>query len=296
MRSDNGGEFISGRFTAYLRAAGIRRQLTAPYTPSQNGVVERANRTIVEAVRTTLQASGLPHSFWAEAAAHAVFVRNRLPTKAVLRVTPYQAWYGASRMPTSCVRSAASHTRISLPYIAHKLDAKSRRCVFVGFATESAQYRLYDPVTNEVFQSRDVKFDEHRLYGTAVAGGVHDTSDSDDYPADADDELVNRQVDPAPPAASRAGTACHAILPAQAPVANPVAPNAPAPARANRQGRSAGDAPAIVVPAGQLRRHMVSSGLDCTCWKLRTARRSLRSTNRTSGTERRRSSRSSRQP
>ena len=63
VRSDNGGEFISGRFTAYLEQAGIRRQLTAPYTPSQNGVVERANRTIVEAVNTTFQASGLPESF-----------------------------------------------------------------------------------------------------------------------------------------------------------------------------------------------------------------------------------------
>ena len=155
MRSDNGGEFIGERFTAYLEQAGIRRQLTAPYTPSQNGVVERANRTIVEAVRTTLQASGLPNSFWAEAAAHAIFVRNRLPTKAVRRVTPYQAWNGRKPdadilRPFGCIAHAYIHA-----VHRNKLDAKSRRCVFVGFATDSAQYRLYDPATDKVFQSRD---------------------------------------------------------------------------------------------------------------------------------------------
>ena len=212
MRSDNGGEFISGRFTAYLEQAGIRRQLTAPYTPSQNGVVERANRTIVEAARTTLQASGLPKSFWAEAAAHAIFVRNRLPTKAVRLVTPFQAWHGRKPdadilRPFGCI----AHAQISAVHLT-KLDAKSRRCVFLGFAVDSAQYRLYDPATSEVFQSRDVKFDEHLLYGTAVAGGVHDTTYSDDYPADADDEPVKCTRRPSTTDRSSAGAACHALF------------------------------------------------------------------------------------
>ena len=48
LRSDNGGEFTSKEFSQFCKSAGIQRQLTTPYTPSQNGVVERKNRTIVE--------------------------------------------------------------------------------------------------------------------------------------------------------------------------------------------------------------------------------------------------------
>src|ERR1700722_10421650 len=89
LRSDNGGEFISNAFSAFLDQGGVHRQLTAPYTPQQNGVVERGNRTIVGDIRTTLQASGLPKSFWAEAAATSVYIRNRLPTTGVAGRTPY---------------------------------------------------------------------------------------------------------------------------------------------------------------------------------------------------------------
>lgn len=48
LRSDNGGEYLSNEFNKYLETNGIKRQLTVPYTPQQNGVAERANRTLVE--------------------------------------------------------------------------------------------------------------------------------------------------------------------------------------------------------------------------------------------------------
>ena len=92
---------------------------------------------------------------------------------------------------------------------------------------------------------------------------MHDTSDSDDYPADADDEdePVNAQGGPAAPVVAAPEPP---VIPffAPAPVADPVAPNAPVPARANRRGRSAGDASPIVVPPALLHRHAVSSLLD----------------------------------
>ncbi|MCO5583207.1 hypothetical protein L7F22_037115 [Adiantum nelumboides] len=49
--SDRGGEFLSENFARWCKSEGIRRQLTTPYTPSQNGVVERKNRTIMEMAR-----------------------------------------------------------------------------------------------------------------------------------------------------------------------------------------------------------------------------------------------------
>ncbi|RVW26560.1 Copia protein [Vitis vinifera] len=70
----------------------IEHQLTTPYTPHQNGVVEKKNRTLVEMTRFLLHDKGLPKKFWAEAAHTSVFLLNRLPTKALQQKTPFEAW------------------------------------------------------------------------------------------------------------------------------------------------------------------------------------------------------------
>ena len=57
LRSDNGGEFVSNEFYDYCEENGIRRDFSATYTPQQNGVVERKNRTVQEMVRTMLNDS-----------------------------------------------------------------------------------------------------------------------------------------------------------------------------------------------------------------------------------------------
>ena len=54
LRSDNGGEYTSKEFEAFCKDAGIKRELTTPYNPQQNGVVERKNRTIMESVKTMI--------------------------------------------------------------------------------------------------------------------------------------------------------------------------------------------------------------------------------------------------
>ncbi|GJV81188.1 retrovirus-related pol polyprotein from transposon TNT 1-94, partial [Tanacetum coccineum] len=73
---------------------GIKRELTAPYPPEQNGVAERKNRTVVEMTRSMLKSKGLPNSFLAEGVATAVYLLNISPTKAVWNETPYEAWCG----------------------------------------------------------------------------------------------------------------------------------------------------------------------------------------------------------
>nr|GEX91755.1 zinc finger, CCHC-type [Tanacetum cinerariifolium] len=52
LRTDRGGEFTSNEFTKYCKENGIARQLTAPHSPQQNGVVERRNRTVLSTTRT----------------------------------------------------------------------------------------------------------------------------------------------------------------------------------------------------------------------------------------------------
>ena len=77
IRTDRGTEFTNSVFTTYLTSVGITLQHSAARTPEQNGVVERRNRTLVEAARTMLLYSKLPHFLWAEAISTACFTQNR---------------------------------------------------------------------------------------------------------------------------------------------------------------------------------------------------------------------------
>lgn len=77
IRTDNGTEYTSHKFENYLRNHGIQHELTVPYTPQQNGIAERMNRTIIEAARC------MPKSFWAEAVTTAAYIRNRCSTRAL---------------------------------------------------------------------------------------------------------------------------------------------------------------------------------------------------------------------
>src|SRR4051812_3159672 len=94
LRSDNGGEYILKNFERYLKSHGIQHQVTVPYTPEQNGVAERANRTIVESARSMLYAREMHLEYWGEAVATAVYLKNGTPTKALLDITPEEEWTG----------------------------------------------------------------------------------------------------------------------------------------------------------------------------------------------------------
>ena len=71
LKTDNGGDYLSSEFQAFLKSKGIRHKLTIPHTPEQNGVAERMNRTLVESARAMIAHVGLPNAYWAEAVATA---------------------------------------------------------------------------------------------------------------------------------------------------------------------------------------------------------------------------------
>jgi len=104
FRTDRGGEFNSHNFASFCELHGIRRQLTAAYTPQQNGVAERKNQTIMNMVRSMLVKKSIPKTFWLEAVNWSVHVLNRSPTLAVKNITPQEAW--------SKVRPSVNHFRI----------------------------------------------------------------------------------------------------------------------------------------------------------------------------------------
>lgn len=160
IRSDNGTEYVNKEFDEYLRVLGIKRQLTVPYTPQQNGVAERCNRTIVEMARAMVNSAGLKESFWAEAVACAAYLRNRSPTKALEGKTPFEMFTGHKPVVKhlkvfGCIAIAMEKGPKK------KFQEKGKEYVMVGYSESSKAYRLYDKSTGDVKISRDVYFVEN---------------------------------------------------------------------------------------------------------------------------------------
>ena len=90
IRSDNGTEFKNTGLDDYLDELGITHELSAPYTPQQNSVVERKNRTLVEMARTMLEEYQTPRRFWPEAINTACHIINRVYLHKFLKKTSYE--------------------------------------------------------------------------------------------------------------------------------------------------------------------------------------------------------------
>ena len=146
VKSDRGGEFTSHEFKSMRDKSGIKKQLTFPYTPQHNGVVERKNRTIMGLVRSMLKDKNLPLELWGEAMSTCVYVLNRSSTKGVKGKTPYKKWNG--RKPN------VSHLRIFGLVVfvkttgrLSKLEDRSKCMLFIGYEAGSKAYRCLNPTT-----------------------------------------------------------------------------------------------------------------------------------------------------
>lgn len=164
LRTDRGGEFNSKAFERYCTEKGIKRQLTASYTPQQNGIAERKNMSIMNMVRCMLFGIGVPLRFWPEETQYAVPILNRSPTAILGDVKPTEKW--------SAHKPSVEHLRVFgcvafalIPYEKRvKLDEKSVRCIMFGVSKESKAYRLYDPDNKRIIISKDVRFDEGKRW------------------------------------------------------------------------------------------------------------------------------------
>ncbi|GAA0184999.1 hypothetical protein LIER_32287 [Lithospermum erythrorhizon] len=162
FRTDRGGEFNYAEFNKFIKEHGIRRQLTNAYTPQQNGVAERRNRTILNMVRSLLAAKKMPKIFWPEVVVWTCHILNRCPTLSVKDVTIQEAW--------SSVKPSVDHLRV-WGCLAHthvpkqsrdKLDKRSVIFIFLGVCSNTKGYRLYNIETKKVLISRDVIFEEYK--------------------------------------------------------------------------------------------------------------------------------------
>ncbi|MCO5596415.1 hypothetical protein L7F22_050477 [Adiantum nelumboides] len=131
-----------------------------PYTPQQNGITERKNRSLMEMARCVLKAKSLPHRLWMEAVACAAHVLNKCLTLTLKTITPYEAWY--DRKPSiSYLRVFGCLAYAHIPqHLRGKLDDKAVKCIFLGYSSGSKGYKLYSSAINKIFESRDVIFAE----------------------------------------------------------------------------------------------------------------------------------------
>jgi transposase InsO family protein len=90
IRSDNGIEFKNSQIEGFLEEEGIKHEFSSPYTPQQNGVVERKNRTLLDMARTMLDEYKTPDRFWAEAINTACYSINRLYLHRILKKTSHE--------------------------------------------------------------------------------------------------------------------------------------------------------------------------------------------------------------
>nr|GFB38716.1 retrovirus-related Pol polyprotein from transposon TNT 1-94 [Tanacetum cinerariifolium] len=146
--------------TEYYERICIFHQKTAPKTPQQNGVVERRNRTLVEAARTMLIFSKAPMFLWAEAVATACYTQNRSLIHTRHHKTPYELVhnkkpdltffrvFGAFCYPTNDSEDLG------------KLQPTADTGIFVGYAPSRKGYRIYNKKTRRIMEIIHVQFDE----------------------------------------------------------------------------------------------------------------------------------------
>ena len=141
LRTDGGGEY-KNVFRSYLRKNGIKHETTAPYSPEQNGVSERVNRTVIERTKAILADSKLPKELWMEIASTVVYLKNRSPTRALKNITPYEAWYNEKPdLSHLCIIGTTAYIHIPKE-LRKKLDFNAKIGMLVGYEGRN-QYRLW---------------------------------------------------------------------------------------------------------------------------------------------------------
>jgi transposase InsO family protein len=160
IRSDNGMEFKNSQIEGFLEEEGIKLEFSSPYTPQQNGVVERKNRTILDMARTMLDEYKTPDRFWAEAINIACYSINRLYLHRILKKTTYELL--TSKKPNvSYFRVFGSNCFILIKRGRNsKFAPKAVEGFLFGYDSNTRAYKVFKKSTRLVQVSCDIVFDE----------------------------------------------------------------------------------------------------------------------------------------
>ncbi len=166
VRTDRGTEFLNKTFHGYCANNGVHTEMSAAYTPQQNGVAERANRTIKEKVRTLLLGVNADNSLWNEAARTAAYLHNVTPVAGKTK-TPFEEFHGY-KPDVSGLRKWGCLAYVKQEkHQTHPMGAQSVAGMFVGYDRQSKGYRVR--IGDKVVVSRNVHFVEGKS-GAVVLG------------------------------------------------------------------------------------------------------------------------------
>ena len=170
IRMDNGNEYGGGRLLEFFRENGIKQEPTAPYTPEQDGVSERGNRTLLERVRSICIDTEAPKHLWPELFKGMIHIMNRTATSSVSNLTPHEVLNqdlgvpGERNMPSvSHIRTlgckAYVHIQKERRIQSDKLGPRAEEGILVGFE-DTRIYRVWIPQRNGITRSSTVTLDE----------------------------------------------------------------------------------------------------------------------------------------
>ncbi|XP_075499879.1 uncharacterized protein LOC142538449 [Primulina tabacum] len=160
IRTDHGKEFENISFSSFCDRKGISHEFSAPKTPQQNGIAERKNRTLQEMARVMLASKNISKRFWAEALNTACHISNRVYLRSGSTMTSYEIIMGKKpNLKYFHVFGCVCYTLNDKDQLA-KFDSKSDKCLFVGYATNSRAYRMFNLRTRTIMESINVVFDD----------------------------------------------------------------------------------------------------------------------------------------
>jgi hypothetical protein len=160
LSSDNGGEYTSKEFVDYCATARIKKELTVPYNPRQNGVAEKKNETIVGSTRAMIHDQGLPLFLWVKASRTVVYIQNRSPHTVLGKLTPEEVFTN-TKPDVSQFRIWGSICYCHVPSKKRtKLDPTADKKILVGYNEASKAYGIFVPTRRKIIVCRDVQFEE----------------------------------------------------------------------------------------------------------------------------------------
>ncbi|GJS76191.1 retrovirus-related pol polyprotein from transposon TNT 1-94 [Tanacetum coccineum] len=160
LRSNNDTEFRNRILVNFYDEKGISQNFSSPYTPKQNGVAERKNRTLIEAARTMLLGSVFSKQYWTEAVATACYTQNRSTIVKRHLKTPYEIFH--KRIPNINFL----HVFGCLVYIHNhkdhlgKFDEKADDGYLLGYSLVSKAFRVFNTRRQQTEETYHITFDE----------------------------------------------------------------------------------------------------------------------------------------
>lgn len=155
---DGYSTYVSTQMSKTLEDDGTLLKVRSPYCPEQNGLAERRGRTSIEMARTLMAQSGVPANCWEDALSHGNYVRNRVPTRALPGITPFEKFWGRKPdlqylRPFGCLAIALIHDAER----SAKFDAVTLPGVFLGFSDKHSAYKILVLADRSIKISRDVQ-------------------------------------------------------------------------------------------------------------------------------------------